>query len=138
MMEARAINCGEARGRFQLGSGGAGETTKLTSGAHVAVTEGEGVAAGLRKLEEEAASGNYANAAQAGMGRARVRGPREEGVPGRVAGLRGRTDRLAARPKVKKNSFPNKNLIFDYSKALEICRRRFRRNFDMGIFPKFF
>jgi hypothetical protein len=41
-------------------------------------------------------------------------------------------------PKVKKNSFPNKKLIFDYSKALEICRRRFWRNFDMRIFPKFF
>jgi hypothetical protein len=46
---------------------------KLTSGACVAVTEGEGVAAGLRKLEEEVASGNYAKAAQAGMGRARAR-----------------------------------------------------------------
>jgi hypothetical protein len=55
-----AINCGEAWVRFQPGSGGAGETMKLTSGARVAVTEGEGVAAGLRKLEEEAASGNYA------------------------------------------------------------------------------
>jgi hypothetical protein len=85
MMEAGrrgAINCGEARGRFQLGSGCAGETTKLTSGGHVVVTEGEGVAAGLRKLNEEAASGNYAKAAQAGMGRARVRGPREEGGTG--------------------------------------------------------
>jgi hypothetical protein len=82
-----AINCGEARGRFQPISGGAGDTTKLTSGARVGVTGGEGVAAGLRKLEEEAASGNYAKAAQAGMGRARVHGPREEGVPGRVAGL---------------------------------------------------
>jgi hypothetical protein len=71
---------------------------KLTSGARVVVTEGEGVAAGLRKLEEEAASGNYAKAAQAGMGRARVRGPREEGAPGRVAGLRGWTGRLAAGP----------------------------------------
>jgi hypothetical protein len=39
---------------------------------------GKGVAAGLRKLEEEAASGNYAKAAQAGMGRAPVHGPREE------------------------------------------------------------
>jgi hypothetical protein len=39
---------------------------------------GKGVAAGLRKLEEEAASGNYTKAAQAGMGRARVRSPREE------------------------------------------------------------
>jgi hypothetical protein len=55
-------------GEFQPGSGGAGETTKVTSGAYVAVTEGEGVAAGLCKLEEEAASGNYATAAQAGMG----------------------------------------------------------------------
>jgi hypothetical protein len=74
-----AINCGEARGRFQPGLGGAGETTKLTSGAHVAVTEREGVAGGLRKLEEEAASGNYTKAAQAGMARAHVRGKREEG-----------------------------------------------------------
>jgi hypothetical protein len=39
---------------------------------------GKDVAAGLRKLEEEAASGNYAKAAQARMGRARVRGPRED------------------------------------------------------------
>jgi hypothetical protein len=39
---------------------------------------GKGVAVGLRKVKEEAASSNYAKAAQAGMGRARVRGPREE------------------------------------------------------------
>jgi hypothetical protein len=49
--------------------------------------------------------------------------------------------RLAAGPigpKVKENSFLNKNLIFEYTKAFEICRRRFRRNFDMRIFPKIF
>jgi hypothetical protein len=85
-------------GEISAEVGGTGETTKLISGARVAVTEGEGVAAGLRKLEEEAASGNYAKATQAGMGRARVRGPREEGAPGRVAGLRGRTGRLASGP----------------------------------------
>jgi hypothetical protein len=34
--------------------------------------------------------------------------------------------------------FSNKNWIFEFTKALEICRRRFRRNFDMRIFPKFF
>jgi hypothetical protein len=71
MMEAGkrgAINCGEAWGRFQLGSDGVGETMKLTSGACVVVTEGEGVATGLRKLKEEVASGNYTKAAQAGMG----------------------------------------------------------------------
>jgi hypothetical protein len=72
--------------------------TKLTSGACVAVTEGEGVAAGLRKLEEEAASGNYAKAAQAEMGRARVHGLWEEGPPGGAVGLRGRTGRLAVGP----------------------------------------
>jgi hypothetical protein len=43
---------------------------------------GKGVAAGLCKLEEEAASSNYAKAKQAGMGRARVRDPREEGGAG--------------------------------------------------------
>jgi hypothetical protein len=51
-----------------------GETTKLTGGARVAVTEEEGVVAGLRKLEEEATFGKYAKAAQAGMGRAHTRG----------------------------------------------------------------
>jgi hypothetical protein len=37
--------------------------------------------------------------------------------------------------KLKENSFPNKKWIFEYTKAFEICRRRFRRNFDMRIFP---
>jgi hypothetical protein len=78
--------------------GGARETTKLTSGVRVAVTEGEEVAAGLHKLKEEAASGNYAKATQARMGRARVHGLREEGGARGVAGLRGRTGRLAAGP----------------------------------------
>jgi hypothetical protein len=34
--------------------------------------------------------------------------------------------------------FSNKNWIFEFTRALEICRRRFRRNVDMRIFPKFF
>jgi hypothetical protein len=49
-----------------------------------------------------------------------------------------RLGRLAAGPKVKENSFPNKNLIFENTKVFEICRRRFRRNFDMRISPKIF
>jgi hypothetical protein len=59
---------------------------------------------------------------------------------GRV-GCVGWTGRLAAGPmgwKLKENSFWNKNWIFEYTKVLEICRRRFRRNFDMWIVPKFF
>jgi hypothetical protein len=40
--------------------------------------------------------------------------------------------------KSEENSFLNKNWIIKYIKALEICSRRLRRNFDMGIFPKIF
>jgi hypothetical protein len=61
----------------------------------------------------------------AGGGRRRSGGPK-----GRMAGwLLGRLGR-----KLKKNSFRNKNWIFEYTKALEICTRRFRRDFDVGIF----
>jgi hypothetical protein len=42
------------------------------------------------------------------------------------------------RAEIKKKNFRIKNSIFEYTKALEICTRRFRRNFDMSIFPKFF
>jgi hypothetical protein len=86
-----------------------GETTKPTGGARVAVTEGEGVIAGLRKLEEETAFGKYAKAAQAGMGRAHARGLWEKnGGPMGLAGLRGRMGQLAAGPigpKVKEKFF---------------------------------
>jgi hypothetical protein len=37
-----------------------------------------------------------------------------------------------------KKSFQNKILIFEFTKTLEIYTRRFRRNFDTRIFPKFF
>jgi hypothetical protein len=41
---------------------------ELTGGARLAVIEGEGVVVGLRKHGEETSFGQYANAAQAGMG----------------------------------------------------------------------
>jgi hypothetical protein len=69
---------GSGAEKFRPGSAGAGGTTKPTGGACVAVTEGEGVITGLRKLEEETAFGKYAKAAQTGMGRARARGLREK------------------------------------------------------------
>jgi hypothetical protein len=115
---------------------------ELIGGAHLVVTEGESVVAGLRKREEETYFGQYANVGQAEMGRARARGLREkrgradgwlDGEVGRAGWPPGRLGR-----KRRKNSFPNKNWIFEFTKALEICRRRFRRNFDMRIFPKFF
>jgi hypothetical protein len=40
--------------------------------------------------------------------------------------------------KWKEKLFRNKNWIFEYTKALEICRWSLTRNFVMGIFPKFF
>jgi hypothetical protein len=108
--EARAAarGSGDAE-KFRPGSAGVGETTKPTGGAHVAVTEGDGVVAGLRKLEEETAFGKYAKAAKARMGRARARAPTEEkgGLVG-LAGLRGRMGWRATGPigpKVKKKFF---------------------------------
>jgi hypothetical protein len=102
----------------------------------VVVTEGEGVVAGLCKLKEETAFGKYAKAVQAGMGRGRARDMWEKGGAVGLAGLRGQMGWLAGGPiglKVKEKFFSKENLIFDYSKALENCRR-FRRNFDMRIF----
>jgi hypothetical protein len=51
---------------------------------------------------------------------------------------RGRVGCKVDRAEIKKKNFRIKNWIFEFTKALEICRRRFRRNFDMRIFPKFF
>jgi hypothetical protein len=39
----------------------------------LAVTEGEGIVTGLRNVKKETYFGQYATAAQAGMGRARTR-----------------------------------------------------------------
>jgi hypothetical protein len=121
------------------GSAGVRWKMELIGGAHLAVTEGEGVVAGLRQREKgdvfwpilHCHAGRDGPSARAACGR-----------KGRwLAGLRGRAGRLAAGPigpKAKENSFSNKNWIFEFIKALEICRKRFRRNFGMRIFPKFF
>jgi hypothetical protein len=67
------------------GSTGARWKMELMGGARLAVIEGEGVVAGLRKREEETSFGQYANAAQARMGRVRAWPARENGK-GPVAG----------------------------------------------------
>jgi hypothetical protein len=63
----KSSGASEARGsgteKFRPGSAGAGETMKPTGGARVAVTEGEGIIAGLHKLEQETTFGKYAKAA---------------------------------------------------------------------------
>jgi hypothetical protein len=56
-----------------------------------------------------------------------------------LAGLRGRVGRKVGRAEIKKKRISElKKWIFKFIKALVICRKRFRRNFDMRIFPKFF
>jgi hypothetical protein len=69
---------------------------ELTGGARLAVTEGEGVVARLRKLEEETTFGKYSKAAQAGMGQARARPAGEKGGGG-GAGLAEKLDGPAHR-----------------------------------------
>jgi hypothetical protein len=90
----------------------------------------------LRNVKKETYFGQYATAAQAGMGRAHARpaGEKAGGWLGWEAGWAAGP----IGPKVKENSFPNKNWIFEFTKALEICRKRFRRNFVMRTFTKFF
>jgi hypothetical protein len=51
---------------------------------------------------------------------------------------RGWAERLDGPEVTGKILFRIKFDFFEYTKALEICTRRFRRNFDMRIFPKFF
>jgi hypothetical protein len=61
--------------------------------------------------------------------------------PAGLGGPKGWVGRLAAGPigpEAEKKSFQNRNWNFKVTKALKICIRRFRRNFDTRIFPKFF
>jgi hypothetical protein len=69
------------------GSAGERWEMELIGGARLAVTEGEDVIAGLRKREKEMYFGQYATAAQAGMGRACAHGLREK--RGRAGGWLG-------------------------------------------------
>jgi hypothetical protein len=89
----------------------------------VAVTEGEGVIVGLRKLEEVTAFGKYAKAAQTGMGQSRARPAGEKGGPVGLAGLRGRVGWLAAGPigpNVKEKNFPNKIWFLNIARLWKI------------------
>jgi hypothetical protein len=52
----------------------------------------------------------------------------EDGAVGGLAGPEAERATRLAGPNGRKNE------IFQFTKGLEICRRRFRRNFDMRIF----
>jgi hypothetical protein len=89
------------------------------------VTEGEGVIAGLRQREKGDVFWPIRHCRTGRDGPSTRARPAEEKGKGRwLAGLRGRAGRLAARPigpKAKENSLPNKNWIFEFIEALEIC-----------------
>jgi hypothetical protein len=67
-----------------------------------------------------------------GFGLWEKRGQREPGGPKAEWAAR------SAGPKAKEKKFELKIGFFEFTKVLEIFTRRFRRNFDMWIFPKFF
>jgi hypothetical protein len=61
------------------------------------------------------------------------------GRRGQWAGwARGRVGRKVGRTENKEKGIFELKIRFFFTKALENYRRRFRRNFDMRIFPKFF
>jgi hypothetical protein len=83
---------------------------------------------------------NYANGARgpSGLGRPVGFDLRERRGQREPAGLKAEWAARSAGPKARKNNFRIKNWVFEFTKALEIRRSRFRRNFDMRIFPNFF
>jgi hypothetical protein len=83
---------------------------------------------------------NYANGARvlSGFGHPVGFGLRERRGQRGLAGPKAEWAARSAGPKARKKNFQIKNWIFEFTKALEICRRRSRRNFDMRIFSKFF
>jgi hypothetical protein len=56
----------------------------------------------------------------------------------RPAGPKAEWAGKVSRAESEEEGFLIKNWIFKFAKALEICTRRFRRDFDTRIFPKFF
>ena len=147
---ANGIQCAErtVRGRrrrdgFRSAHGGAVRKMNLTCGVHMSAREErEGVTDGRRDSKKKVYYPEYAIGASGPSGQWAGK-PGGSGRPsgqgrGEQAGWAVRDCRAArsAGPKIKKNEFPNKNWISEFSKALENCRRRFRRNFDMRIFPK--
>jgi hypothetical protein len=84
----------------------------------------------MRKVEGNTPFGKYVKVAWAKWAK---RGPSDRRGKAASTGGAGPDG-----PKFEESSFSNKNWIFEYSKALEIFTRRFRRNFDKRIFPKIF
>jgi hypothetical protein len=83
-------------------------------------------------VREEEEGGRLGRAG--GLGRPGGRGPVGEGRENRLVKKRDWVDRPDGLKVTRENFFRIKFDFFEYTKALEICTRRFRRNFDMRIF----
>jgi hypothetical protein len=107
----------------------------LTHGIHSSA-EDRGRRDGRRESKKKAHFCNYANGARglSGLGRPMGFGLRERRGQLEPAGPKAEWAARSAGPKARKKNFRMKNWIFEFTKPLEICRRRFRRNFDMSIF----
>jgi hypothetical protein len=60
------------------------------------------------------------------------------GLAGKKAMWAGKASWAESEKWIGKRIFGLKIGFFEFTKALEICTRRFRRNLDIRIFPKFF
>jgi hypothetical protein len=115
----------------------------MIGGAHLSARHGEGQRRrGWRRLPvREAASGHGATSAWPTGPTGRPRPSREGGGSGRLGKENGGGPRLGRKPKlgpIQVINLFNFFLKFDFLATLEICARRFRRDFGMEIFPKFF
>jgi hypothetical protein len=95
-------------------------------------------------MKKEAGRGR--SEAKAQWGRRLVAGPSRRGQPkrggvGEWAGRGPKPRRLGQKPEMvpsSKKIIFEFQLILEFGRTLENCSRRFRKKFDMGIFPKIF
>jgi hypothetical protein len=111
---------------------------ELTAGARL--TERRGIGGPLGRREPKGKTYSREDTRTRGLGGPvgtvlACGGSEASGLAGPEAGW---AARLAGPKLRKKGIYELKIGFFEFTKALEICRRRFRRNFDMRIFPKFF
>jgi hypothetical protein len=115
-----------------------GKGVNLTGGAQLTERRGRGGRLGKAQSERENVFPVKTRSTRGLDGPAGTVLTYGDGAAGGLAGPEAERAARLAGLKAMKHGFSIKNWIFEFTKALEICRRRFRRNFDMRIFPKFF
>jgi hypothetical protein len=125
-------------GRKRLGSVSAMGKTQLTSGARLTERRGRGGRLGRARTKKENVFSAKTRPTRGLDGLVGMVSACGDGMAGGLAGPEAERAARLAGPKARKKNFQIKIGFFEFTKALEICRRRFRRNFDVRIFPKFF